>query len=49
MRKIYLTLDNLYDKDEIVFINSEGEVLAIYRVDTSNINKIKPYKVLKHN
>ncbi len=42
-------LDNLYDKDEIVFINSEGEVLAIYRVDTSNINKIKPYKVLKHN
>ena len=42
-------LDNLYDKDEIVFINSKGEVLAIYRVDASNINKIKPYKVLKHN
>lgn len=40
-------LDNRYDEDIIVFINSSDEVLAIYKVYDKDNTKVKPIKVLK--
>lgn len=41
-------LENRYNEDLIVFINSKEEVLAIYKVYDKDNTKIKPIKVLKH-
>jgi len=40
-------LDNNYDKDKIVFINNDREVLAIYETYIKDTSKIKPIKVFK--
>jgi hypothetical protein len=40
-------LDNIYDKDILVFENDDHEVLAIYKVYEKDNTKIKPIKVLK--
>lgn len=40
-------LENRYDEDIIIFINSKDEVLAIYKVYDKDNTKIKPIKVLK--
>lgn len=40
-------LDNKYDSDVLVFENSRGEVLAMYKVYDKDNTKIKPIKVLK--
>ncbi len=40
-------LEDRYDKDEVVFKNQDDEILAIYQ--KAGNNKIKPYKVFKHN
>lgn len=40
-------LENRYNEDIIVFINSNEEVLAIYKVYNKDITKIKPVKVFK--
>ncbi len=39
-------LENRYDKDKIVFVNSQDEVLAIYKVYDKDNTKIKPIKVI---
>jgi len=40
-------LDNRYDTEKVVFINSCEEVLAIYEVYDKDNSKIKPIKVIK--
>ena len=40
-------LENRYDEDIIVFINSNDEVLAIYQVYDKDNTKIKPIKVIR--
>lgn len=40
-------LENRYDEEIIVFINSSDEVLAIYKVYDKDKTKVKPIKVLK--
>ena len=40
-------LDNRYDTDIIVFVNSNEEVLAIYGVYDKDNTKVKPIKVIK--
>ena len=40
-------LDNRYNDEKIVFINSNDEVLAIYKVYDKDNSKIKPIKVFK--
>ena len=40
-------LDNRYDTEKIVFINSNEEVLAIYGVYDKDNTKVKPIKVIK--
>lgn len=41
-------LENRYDTDVIVFINSNEEVLAIYGVYDKDNTKVKPIKVIKN-
>lgn len=40
-------LDNLYDKEIVVFKNKDHKALAIYKIYDKNKKKIKPIKVLK--
>ena len=40
-------LENRYDEEMIVFINSNDEVLAIYKIYEKDNTKIKPIKVIK--
>lgn len=40
-------LDNRYETDTILFINSKDEVLALYKVYDKDKSKIKPWKMLK--
>jgi len=40
-------LENRYDTDVIIFINSKEEVLAIYGVYDKDNSKVKPIKVIK--
>ena len=40
-------LENRYEKDTILFINSKNEVLALYKVYDKDKSKIKPWKMLK--
>lgn len=35
-------IDNLYGKDKVVFVDSEGKVLAIYKIYDKEITKLKP-------
>ena len=42
-------LDNIYSKEKIVFLNEQGEVLALYEKYLKDNNKIKPTKVIKTN
>ncbi len=39
-------LENRYEDDKIVFLNQQGDVLAIYQVYDKDPSKIKPLKVL---
>jgi len=39
-------LENRYDEDIIVFINSNNEVLAIYKIYEKDNTKVKPIKVI---
>lgn len=41
-------LDNRYDTEKVIFINSSEEVLAIYEVYDKDNSKIKPIKVIKN-
>ena len=38
-------LDNIYDKDEILFVDNDGLVLALYHIYDKDNSKIKPYKM----
>ena len=40
-------LDNIYNKEKIVFLNEQGEVLALYEKYIKDDKKIKPMKVIK--
>lgn len=40
-------LENRYDDEQIIFLNSDGKILAIYEVYAKDKNKVKPFKIFK--
>lgn len=40
-------LDNIYGHDIVIFVNNKNEILALYQKYEKDINKIKPWKMLK--
>ena len=41
-------LDNIYDEDNILFIDSNNNPIALYTIYDKEINKIKPWKMFKN-
>lgn len=42
-----MKIDKFFSEEKVGILNNKGELIAIYRQDPNNINKVKPFKILK--